>query len=102
MSIPTSNIDMDQLRTLIGTRVEIEGTVCEIIEVLEDGPSLILQDCEKHPIIQADQYGEAHRRVPTTRTVPILCPDQHDWNPTFLGLNLLGDIPTSQNKSKIN
>jgi len=95
MSTPASNITIDRLRGLIGIRVEYDGSACEIIEILEDGPSLILQDCEDRPTIQADQYGEAHRRVPTIRTVPILCPDQHDWSPTFLGLNLLGDISTS-------
>jgi len=95
MGTPASNMTIDRLRGLIGIRVEYDGSACEIIEILEDGPSLILQACENRPTIQADQYGEAHRRVPSIQTVPILCPDQHDWNPAFLGLNLLSDIPAS-------
>ncbi len=94
MNMNTTEITftIDQLRSLIGTRVEHEGMVCEIIEILEDDPALILQECEIHTIIQADQHGEAHRRVPTTRTVPILNPDRTEYNPAFLNLDVLNEL----------
>jgi hypothetical protein len=57
-----------RLRRLIGTRARYQGGIYEIVEVIEDEPALVLQD-ESHSTIQADQYGEAHRRVPSTVTV---------------------------------
>lgn len=57
-----------RLRTLIGLRARYHGRTYEILEVIEDEPALVLQD-ESHSTIQADQHGEAHRRVPATVTV---------------------------------
>ncbi len=81
-------IALEKLRSLIGVKVEHDGVTCEIIEVLEDGPTLILQDCELHPVIQADQHGEAHRRVPTTRTLSVLSQDGDTYASRFLELGL--------------
>lgn len=99
MESPMSTLNMAQLRCLIGSRVHYEGAVCEIIEVLEDGPALILQYVEDetasedvHVVIQPDQHGEAHRRVPTIVTVPILSSDGSHYHPTFLQLNVLEEL----------
>jgi hypothetical protein len=59
-----------RLRLLIGARARYHGVVYEILEVIEDEPALVLQD-ENHSTIQADQHGEAHRRVPSTVTVKL-------------------------------
>jgi hypothetical protein len=59
-----------RLRRLIGARARYHGAVYEILEVIEDEPALVLQD-EGHSTIQADQHGEAHRRVPATVTVKL-------------------------------
>ncbi len=58
------------LRQLIGGRARYQGRVYEIVEVLEDGPALVLQS-DADNTIQADQLGEAHRRVPQTVEVPL-------------------------------
>jgi hypothetical protein len=58
------------LRKLIGARARHHGEIYEIVEVIEDEPALVLQDA-RHSTIQADQYGEAHRRVPSTVTVKL-------------------------------
>ncbi|MCL4315918.1 MAG: hypothetical protein M1527_03505 [Gammaproteobacteria bacterium] len=60
---------LDKLRGLIGRRVRHHGLECRIIEVLEDGPALVLQDLSAHDVIQPDQHGEAHRRVAELYTV---------------------------------
>lgn len=77
------------LRDLIGQFVEYQGIRCEVIEVLEDGPAIVLQDCNNHNTIQADQHGEAHRRVPKTRTVqvPVYASGHYDLNE--IGIELL-------------
>lgn len=59
------------LRSLIGRRARYQGQLYEILEVLQDEPpALVLQNCS-HTTIQADQHGEAHRRVPETVTIPL-------------------------------
>lgn len=58
------------LRKLIGGRARYHDEIYEIIEVLEDGPALVLQNYD-HKTIQADQHGEAHRRVPETVTLTL-------------------------------
>lgn len=57
-----------RLRELIGARARHQGRIYEILEVIEDEPALVLQD-DTHSTIQADQHGEAHRRVPSTVTI---------------------------------
>jgi hypothetical protein len=85
-------IRMEHLRDLIGLKVNHQGSQWEIIEVLEDGPSLVLRDCEMHTVIQADQHGEAHRRVPSTTTIPLFDRDGSELNPALLDLDLI-DTP---------
>ena len=82
-------IPLEHLRELIGLKVRHQGSQWEIIEVLEDGPALVLGDCEMHTVIQADQHGEAHRRVPNTTTIPLFDQDGVDLNPALLNLDLL-------------
>lgn len=92
MESPANTLTVEQLRRLIGSRVQYDDNLCEVIEVLEDGPALILQYIEEHVMIQADQHGEAHRRVPTTVTVPILHPDGGHYHPAFLQLDVLDEL----------
>ncbi len=81
--------EIENLRDTIGQRVRFHSVVFEIIEVLEDGPSLVLQDCEKHTSIQPDQHGEAHRRVPETMTLPILMTADGELDSDAMGIELL-------------
>jgi len=77
------------LRDSIGQRVRFRDVTFEIIEILEDGPSFVLQDCEKHTSIQPDQHGEAHRRVPNTITVPVLMTTDGVLDADAMGIVLL-------------
>jgi hypothetical protein len=81
-------ITLDQLRGMIGLKVRHHGMRCQIIEVLEDGPSLVLQNCEAISTIQANQFGDANRRVPQTQTIPVLTPDHTELHALFLALDL--------------
>jgi len=80
---------VDHLRELIGSNVRHHGIKFVIIEILEDGPALVLQDCEHHTTIQADQHGEAHRRVPKTRTVTIPVDEDGAYNLSEVHVELL-------------
>jgi hypothetical protein len=81
-------ITLEQLRNMIGLHMLHQGVRCQVIEVLEDGPSLVLQSVEESPTIQPNQYGEATRRVPVTYTIPVLNKDHTELHPDFLALDL--------------
>ena len=82
------DISVDRLRDLIGNEVHYDGKACQIIEILEDGPSLILQHSDLLTHIQPDQHGEARRKVPTTVTIPVLDQERNTYSKAFRSLNL--------------
>lgn len=84
----TITVTMEQLRDMIGVQVRHEGTRCEVFEVLEDGPSLVLVRADGDTM-QSDQFGNPHRRVPQTHAVPVLTGDGSALHPAFLALDLV-------------
>jgi len=64
------NLKPEQLLILIGQQVVYQQQQCEIIELLDDR-ELVLQVLASDSNIQATQYGEGHRAVPRTYTLPI-------------------------------
>ena len=77
---------IDKLRQYLGCNISYQGTVYEVMEILEETPALVLQDCEHHTTIQADQHGEAHRRVPQIRTITIPVDDDGHYDITEVGI----------------
>jgi len=75
-------IDLDRLRAMIGREVEYQGMACEVIEVLEDGPSIVLR-MRGHQDLQMDQYEETARRVPGVLTIPVFTHDRSALSPAF-------------------
>jgi len=82
-------ITIDQLRRMIGLCLLHQGILCRVIEVLEDGPSLVLQSIEEGPSIQANQHGEANRRTPVSYTIQVLNDTQSELHAQFLALDLI-------------
>ena len=82
-------ITLEQLRGMIGLHLLHQGILCRVIEVLEDGPSLVLQSIEEEPSIQPNQHGEATRRTPVSYTVPVLDSTRTELHPQFLALDLM-------------
>ncbi len=76
------------LRKLIGGRVRYLGQIYQIVEILEDGPTLILQN-DTGNTIQADQMGEAHRRVPESVEVALTLTESGSVDIENLDLELL-------------
>ena len=81
-------VKVENLRNLIGQEVDYDGRRCQVIEILEDGPALILQHKESLTKIQADQHGEARRKVPSIITIPVLDHDQRKYSSDFTALAL--------------
>jgi hypothetical protein len=82
-------LTIEQIRGMIGLEVRYHGAHYVVIEVLEDGPSLVLLDTRAEPSIQVDLYGNPNRRVPNTYTVRILSEDLSELHPDFLALELI-------------
>ncbi|MBU1192699.1 MAG: hypothetical protein KKE76_13405 [Gammaproteobacteria bacterium] len=82
------DISLEQLRTCIGQELEFDGQHCRIIELLEDGPALVLACTSSSSVIQPNQYGDATRRVDQTRTINVLSADGETYHADFLKLNL--------------
>jgi len=81
-------ITVSELRAMIGLRVLYRGIPAEIIEVIEDGPSLVLKS-HGGASIQADIYGNPTRRSPQTVTVRVLTANGTALHKDFLDLDLL-------------
>ncbi|RRQ20602.1 hypothetical protein D6C00_00460 [Thiohalobacter thiocyanaticus] len=63
--------DLQRLRAAIGQVVQVQDRACRIMEVLEDGPSVVIECLGMDKTIQANQFGDATRRVAQTRTIPL-------------------------------
>jgi hypothetical protein len=70
---------LSALAALIGREFHYQGRHCEVIEVLSEGPALVLA-CGGGGI-QADQFGEPRRRAPNTFTIPVLSEVEADLHP---------------------
>ena len=82
-------ITLKQLRGMIGQKVRFKGRQCHIVEVLEQSTELVLEELESSKQIQANQHGDAHRRVPVTIIVPVLSSDKTSLHPDFLLIDLI-------------
>ena len=75
-----------QLHGLVGRRVVYDGVPCQVIDVITDGPSLVLACTDAEGIIQPNQYGEARRRVPQTYMIPFWSQVRDDLHPVLRAL----------------
>ncbi len=77
-----------KLEGLIGLELEFLGEVCQVIEVLEEPPALVLQCSWEDTVIQSTQFGDANRRVPRTITIPVFRSDGSGLHPDFQALEI--------------
>ena len=66
--------DLGYLNSLVGQRVEYAGDPYRVIDVLPEGPQLVLQH-EREQAIQDDIQGRPYRRVPRTLCLTTLSPE---------------------------
>lgn len=55
---------LTKLRALTGQCVTLHGESFQVIEILSEGPTVVLQSLAHDTVIQANAQGEASRRVP--------------------------------------
>lgn len=84
------------LQRMIGAQARYHDDAYQVIEVLEDGPAVVLQQVGDHTTIQADQHGDAHRRVPITLTLQLALTPAGELDLSGQGLVLL-DVEFDRN-----
>ncbi|MBL1432530.1 MAG: hypothetical protein COC09_09055 [Gammaproteobacteria bacterium] len=89
MTLKKLEIDIGKIRGLIGRHVIYKESEYIVIEVLDEAPALVLET--RDTVIQADQHGEAHRRVPNTETIPVLNSTGNEYSLAYLNINFLDD-----------
>lgn len=75
---------LQQLRSLVGRRIEYAGGTCCIIEILDSEKSLVIQCEDTQRVIQGNQFGEATRRVQECHTLPLF-DDTGQLHPVIAG-----------------
>lgn len=88
---PMSPITPDpaQLQALIGRQVRYGDRLLVVIDVLLEGPALVLEDPMAQGRIQANQFGDAARRGPATLTLPVLDPASGELHPVMHELQVI-------------
>lgn len=71
---------INTLHSLIGLEFSHQNKHCTLIEVIEDGPWLVVQ-CLSEKTIQPDQHGNANRRSHPTYTIHFLNEFKTDLHP---------------------
>ena len=88
MSMTETIISITELRKLIGSEVTYNNETHQIIEVLENGPTLVLQQ-HQNSSIQINQFGNANRRTPDTVCIEVLSNDKNEFSSLFVSLGLI-------------
>lgn len=76
---------LTRLRQLIGARVRLHGDLCQVIEVLPEGPVVVLQTLGSEHVIQANAQGEASRKVPRLIEIDALLGGEQVLDPRVAG-----------------
>lgn len=71
MTGDSDNSELQALRHAIGRVIQFRGQPCRIMEILDDGPSVVIECLDASKAIQANQFGDATRRVSQTMSIPI-------------------------------
>lgn len=85
----TQAADLNNLRQLIGRHVRYQQQLYEIVEVLNDGPSLALKVLDIECILQTDQYHQGGRWVPEVITLQVLADDKQSLSEAYQALQFI-------------
>lgn len=76
-------IEPNKLKKLLGQHLIYRDIPCQVIEILEEEPALVLQDRGEQKSIQTNQYGEPNRRAPKVFTVAVFNVRRDGFNPAL-------------------
>jgi len=85
-----ATLNIEDLRGLIGQRVIHQGIHCQVVELLEHEPALVLEAIGAREGFQDNQYGDPRRRVAEVFTIPFYeSPGSATPHPDLLALCLV-------------
>lgn len=73
---------LNTLHKLIGLEFRYDNRSCTLIEIIDEGPSMVVQ-CQDVKTIQVNQHGNAHRKSQPTYTIACLNEFQTDLHPVL-------------------
>jgi len=73
---------LNTLHKLIGLEFSYDNRSCTLIEIIDEGPSLVIQ-CQEKKTIQTNQHGNAHRKSHPTYTIACLNEFRTDLHPVL-------------------
>jgi hypothetical protein len=83
----TSDILIQRLRTLVGSRFRYLDITWRLAEILAQEDALVLVRCDEgEPCLQTSQYGQPMRRVPQTLTLPLTGDDRVGYSEDVIAL----------------
>lgn len=85
-----TTLNIQDLRSLIGQRVIHQGIHCQVVELLEHEPALVLEAIGSREGFQDNQFGDPRRRVAEVFTIPFYeSADSETPHPDLLALCLV-------------
>ena len=83
MTRQTTAYYLSILQSHIGTYIMHQGRRCQLIEILQQQPPILVFRCEAgdKPQIQSNQHGNANRRVAETYNISLLNDTAADLHP---------------------
>ncbi|EDY86756.1 hypothetical protein GP5015_1555 [gamma proteobacterium HTCC5015] len=96
--MPDHSVLLQLAHDLVGVRGVYRGREFTLIEVMDDGPSVVLEPTETDNVVQNTAQGEAKRYAQSSYTLPFLSPVNGDIHPVlqdFLGNDILAVLRES-------
>lgn len=96
--LPLSEL-LAQLRAMMGKRVRLSVTTGVVVEILDQGPYLVIQPDHSATTIQPDSYGRPRRQTLELLTIPVLDSEKDAFHSDFMALELAPqDTPSTPYK----
>lgn len=83
--MPDHSLLLQLAHDLIGVRGVYRGREFTLIEVMDSGPSVVLEPNETDNVVQNTAQGEAKRFAQSNYTIPFLSPVDGDIHPVLQG-----------------
>ena len=92
--------DGSHLQTWLGREVAWRGQRYRVVEVLDDGPALVLESASAAHHIQPDAHGRPHREARDTLLIPLWDPERQERHADFTELDAANPAATGQNAGR--
>ncbi len=79
-------LDGAALQTWLGRTVRWRGQIYQVVEILDDGPALVLESPPAQHHIQTDAHGRPRREARDTVLIPVLSSDGGALHEDFAAL----------------